>query len=241
MEGASGYQLPAIRCGSSAGAGGAVEFAADHAGEAAGVEGFGQERSLGAGEVIGGVAGHEDDAEAGLAADELAGEIGAGEAGHDHVGEDELNGSAVLLEEGEGLVGAVGFDDAVAPGFEENAGDARGGGLVFDDEDGLCDGGAGAELVDEREELGEDEAGGIGLEGGAAAVEFFAHDAGFAEGGHVAAEGGGLESGAAGEIGEGPPAVSFVEQGTEHEAVGTGEKDFEGVGLRHGRHGYIRK
>jgi hypothetical protein len=107
------------------------------------------------------VAGHEDDAQRRILLLEQGGELLAGHAGHDEVADEEIDLFCAFGGEFESFLAVTGFDDGVAGGDEEFAGEFANIGLIFGEENGfgaarsfgVADGGAGSVdgLIDARQ------------------------------------------------------------------------------------------
>jgi hypothetical protein len=85
--------------------------------------------------VPGVVAGHVEHRQVGQAPPQLGGELGAGPGGHPHVGEEQVDRAVVGRRDGEGLRGAVGYQDPVAAAGQDALGDVAHPWLVVDRED----------------------------------------------------------------------------------------------------------
>jgi len=118
--------------------GAAFGEAVDAEEEVLGGEGFGDvvvgaELHGGDGGGDGGVAGHEEDIDAGFAGIDLEEEVETGHGGQDEVGEDDVDVGGAQF--GEGLFGGGGGEGAIAIALEESSADGADAGIVVDDED----------------------------------------------------------------------------------------------------------
>ena len=84
-----------------------------------------------------GVAGHEDDFEAGTQGEELTGEFAAVDSGHDDVGEEKIDDVDVLPVEFEAVGGVDGFEDVIAAKLEDFASNVADEVFIFDEKNGF--------------------------------------------------------------------------------------------------------